>query len=200
MSYSDFKTLEDTVNQFDLHLSVSSQAFAIIPPVAPSDRLRQNLEAELDWSIQVGTEIARREGIVHPIFMEVRQRANVAVFSGREFNVDANQGLNGYCDYIVSLNPLQAIITVPVIIMVEAKKNDLDAGTGQCVAGMVGAWQFNQNRHFSLSWIYGVVTTGTLWRFMRLQQTNLEIDFTEYPIPPVDRVLGILLKLAEPQT
>jgi hypothetical protein len=200
LSYSDFKTLEDALNAFDLQLTISSQGFSEIAPVVPSDRLQQTLEAELDWSIQVGTEIARREGIVHPVFMEVRQRANVAVFSGREFNVDASRGLNGYCDYILSLNPLQAVITVPVAVMVEAKKNDLDLGTGQCVAGMVGAQEFNQIRHRALKRIYGVVTTGTLWRFMRLQENQLEIDFTEYPIPPVDRVLGILLKLAEPQT
>lgn len=190
MSYSNF-TLELVVSSFNLTINTDRLFFADIPPVAPSGYLQQTLDRELLWSLQVGTEIARREGIIHPIMMELRSD-RVAVFSGKDFTVDESVGLNGYCDYIVSLDPSQALIQSPVAIIAEAKKGELDSGMGQCVAGMVGALKFNQQKQKPIETIYGTVTNGSIWRFMKLTGELLEIDFSEYSVPPVDRVLGIL--------
>ena len=55
-------------------------------------------------------------------------------FSGIEFNVDAENGLTGVCDFLVSLSPARFVLEAPVIILVEAKKDDLTVGLGQCVA------------------------------------------------------------------
>ena len=39
--------------------------------------------------------------------------------------------------------------------------------------------------------IYGSVTTGTQWQFLKLSGKDLTIDTTEYPLNPIDRILGI---------
>lgn len=77
-----------------------------------------------------------------------------------------------------------------MIIIVEAKKVDLNSGLGQCLAEMYAAQQFNQSE---MAPIYGCVTTGTAWKFLKLQGTIAFVDVTEYPIPPVDYVLGVLV-------
>ena len=41
--------------------------------------------------------------------------------------------------------------------------------------------------------IYGVVTIGTLWRFLRLTDQTIELDLTEYFIKDIDQILGILV-------
>ena len=40
--------------------------------------------------------------------------------------------------------------------------------------------------------IYGVVTTGVLWRFLKLDGTQAAVDTVEYPIQSPRKVFGIL--------
>jgi len=193
MAYSDFKTLEQVVQTFGL--TVSSQVlFNACPTIEPTDFFKLLLKRELEWAKAVGTEKARSEAIILQILLEMREQVNqqVSVFSGREFNVDVSRGLNGYCDFLVSQDPQQLIINAPVLIIAEAKKGDLDLGMGQCVATMLAAQLFNTQQQKTIPAIYGAVTSGTLWRFLKLERQHLTVDLTDYPILPVDRLLGIL--------
>jgi hypothetical protein len=89
-------------------------------------------------------------------------------------------------------------IEAPVFILVEAKKADLKVGLGQCAAEMVAAQLFNQAQGNERERIYGSVTTGTTWRFLFIEGTNVYIDSIEYYIKEVDKILGILLQAFEP--
>ncbi len=40
--------------------------------------------------------------------------------------------------------------------------------------------------------VLGAVTTGTVWRFLKLKSDNLQIDLEEYSIREIDKILGIL--------
>ena len=62
------------------------------------------------------------------------------------------------------------------------------------VAEMVAAQIFNQRKGIDIPVIYGVVTSGTTWRFLTLNETNVCIDLVEYYIKEVDKILGIILK------
>jgi hypothetical protein len=73
----------------------------------------------------------------------------------------------------------------------------LNSGTGQCIAEMIAAQRFNEMNGSAIRSIYGTVTTGSNWRFLQLQGTIVSVDLADYPIPPVDRVLGILTYLAK---
>ncbi|MFG6099833.1 hypothetical protein SPB21_31615 [Leptothoe sp. ISB3NOV94-8A] len=44
--------------------------------------------------------------------------------------------------------------------------------------------------------IYGCVTNGELWKFLKLQGTDLTIDLEAYCLEPLERLLGILIYLA----
>ena len=81
---------------------------------------------------------SRSEMIIAPILIALRKYLNnqISLFSGIDFTVDSAQGLNGNCDFIISRSPELLIINAPVVTIVEAKKENINTGLGQCVAEM----------------------------------------------------------------
>jgi len=199
MAYSDFK-LKEIVKQFDLTLNENLDLFAIIPEVEASEILKVMLKENAALAVDINTEKARSELIIAPILLEVRRQLNyqIGLFSGSEFNVAPEQGLNGICDFLISLSPERLFISAPVITLVEAKKEDIKAGLGQCVAEMLAAQLFNEREENEIPTIYGVVTSGTNWRFLKLEGKIVYIDMVEYYLSDVQKILGILLSAISP--
>lgn len=199
MAYSDFK-LNELVKQFDLTLNENLDSFADIPEVEPSENLKFSLKENASLALDINTEKARSEMIIAPILLEVRRRVNyqVSLFSGSEFNVAPEKGLNGTCDFLMSLSPERLFIKAPIIMLVEAKKEDIKAGLGQCVAEMLAAQLFNEREANEIKTIYGAVTSGTNWRFLKLEGKIVYIDTVEYYLRDVGKVLGILLSAISP--
>ncbi|WP_293349007.1 MULTISPECIES: hypothetical protein [unclassified Microcoleus] len=195
MPYSQFTTLGKVKEAFNLTVVEGIRFLPEIEPIAPTTVLQTMLETNLPWAIATSTEKARSEAIINPVLLEVRNILNqqISVFSGEEFNVDAAVGLTGVCDFLISLSPEQLDVEAPAIVMVEAKKGDLKVGLGQCIAEMVAAQRFNEAKGRSISAIYGSVSSGTAWRFLKLEGQIVTIDLTDYPLPPVDRILGFLV-------
>jgi hypothetical protein len=50
----------------------------------------------------------------------------------------------------------------------------------------------SKGRGWPTATIYGVVTTGTNWKFLQLVDTHLQIDLHEYYILQIEIILGIL--------
>jgi heterodisulfide reductase subunit B len=103
--------------------------------------------------------------------------------------------LRGTCDYILSLSLEQLTVEAPVVVVVEAKNENIKQGINQCIAEMVAAQLFNQERHNAIETVYGVVTTGSAWKFLRLVGTIVYIDWAEYYIKEVERIVGILVAM-----
>ena len=194
MPYRKF-TLSRAVEDFDLTVCEKSNLFATVPPVVPTPLLQELLTENVPWAVAVGSEKARSEGIINPVLLEVKRQlaGQVGVFSGEEFNVDIAADLNGFCDFLVSRTSEQLYIKAPVLMLVEAKKEDLKPALGQCLAEMVAAQKFNASKGQVVETIYGVVTSGTVWRFLQLTGKVVSIDLTDYPLLPVDNVLGVLV-------
>lgn len=194
MPYSNF-TLEKVKQQFNLTTIEESEIFADVEPLSPSDLLNQILQDNLPIAIASNSEKARSEMIIAPILVEIKRRFSeqVNIFSGVNFNVDESQELNGVCDFLISKSPEKLIITAPIVTLVEAKKEDLNSGLGQCIAEMVAAQILNQKSNNPIFIIYGVVTSGTNWRFLKLKDTNIFIDLTEYYLRDLSKIIGILI-------
>ncbi len=193
MAYSNF-TFDQLIENFDLSFQESSGLFAAVPSVEASDLLKATLAETMDLAIALSTEKARSELIIMPVMLELRRkfRKEISLFSGVDFTVSLEQGLSGVCDYLVSRSPEQLLVRSPVIMLVEAKNENLKVGFPQCIAEMVAAQQFNQQKGNPIKAIYGVVTIGTIWRFLRLKGRVVEIDLSEYYIEDLAKVLGIL--------
>lgn len=196
MAYSRF-SLPEVVQQFSLTVDYEAYLFPNIPPVPPSDFLTSVLEEFAPLGLAIGTEKSRSEFIIAPILAELRRltERRVSLFSGVNFDVDIDRGLNGFCDFILSQSRDPYFIEAPVLAVVEAKNEDIRSGLGQCVAVMVGAQVFNERAGRELESIYGTVTTGTNWRFLRLTGNTVEVDRAEESWNPMERLLGILLHI-----
>lgn len=195
MAYSDF-TLAKVKDAFNLTLEENHNLFVDVEGVQPSELLTIILQEYIPLATAINTEKARSELLIAQVLTEVRRQLKyqIALFSGTELNVDNNKGLVGFCDFLISGSKEQYYITAPIITIAEAKNENIKGGLGQCIAAMIGAQLFNQKAGNDIELIYGVVTTGTTWKFMTLKGNTVLIDSIEYYIKEVDKILGILLK------
>jgi hypothetical protein len=140
------------------------------------------------------TEKAKSEWLVSPILVQARKLTNerVQLFSGEEFNVDQERGLNGFCDFLFSKSTNKFTVDAPVLMLVEAKRGEIESGFGQCIAEMVAAQTYNQSKSKNIPIIYGCVTSGNLWQFLKLESNEIAIDPNSYLVTPVQKILGIL--------
>ena len=193
MSYSQFN-IENVQSELGVQIQDRSNLFNDISPVSYSDLLTQLLEQYSPLAIAIGTEKSRSEFIIAPILFELKQQlaGQISLFSGKEFNVEPIRGLTGFCDFLISRSPEQLLIKLPVITLVEAKNDNIASGLGQCIAEMVAAQIFNERHQNPVSTIYGVVTTGSIWKFLQLKGTVVEADLDEYYLNDVGKLLGIL--------
>ncbi len=196
MSYQDF-TLQEVRERFGLKLTETPGAFARVPPRPVSKLLTETLHDQVPLGLAVGTESARKELLVSPILVEVRRQLDrkVSLFSGISFFVDEDLGLAGFPDFLLSRSPEQITLEAPALVVVEAKKEDVNGAIPQCLAEMVAARMFNERRGARMASVYGAVTTGDQWLFMSLTGDEVTIDLTKYYINEVARVVGIIVHM-----
>ncbi len=196
MAYSDFK-IASVKQKFQLIIDEDVDLFSqtVATPVSPW--LTETLQETLALALAINTEKVRSELLIAPILVELRKQTGrtISFFSGVEFTVDETQGLNGVCDYIISQSSEQLFISAPVLIIFEAKNENIKGGFPQCIAAMIAAQRFNKREGNSIPVIHGVVTTGTNWRFLQLENTIVRIDKKEYYIDSVERIMGILMAI-----
>lgn len=194
MSFRDFD-IPKVQADFGLLVDTTKSLFAGVPPVPISDELARYWGQVLPLGLALITEKGRSELVTAPLLAQVwhRSRRQVAMISGVEWTVDAAVGLNGVADFLLCRSPMLYFVSAPVLVAVEAKRDSIPDGLGQCAAEMVAAQRFNQKAGKPIDPIYGCVTTGSVWKFLRLTGTQLDIDIDEYSISQPDRILGVLL-------
>lgn len=188
MAYGDF-SFEDIEQKFGIKNKVK-RLFDDFQPIMPSERLIEALEMANE--LPVRSEKAKSETIVFPVLIELRKLNNkfFTIYSGDNLNVDEARGLRGECDFILSKDIGSFSINYPILQIVEAKKNDLELGIPQCAAQLIGAKIFNERKGIFLDSIYGCVTTGNEWIFLKLE-TDILIDTRIYYLNEIEKVLAV---------
>lgn len=200
MAYSDF-TLPELKKIFGLVIHEKTNLFENIAEIAIPATLADILRRYVPLAVNLNTEKARSELIIAPVLAEFKllHWDKVSMFSGIEFNVDDATGLRGRCDYILSLNPEQLALTAPVCVVVEAKNENIVVGIPQCLAGMVAAIKFNEAQEVvQPPAVYGAVTTGMLWRFLKIHEGIAYVDTVEYSIYMAMKIFAILTSMVLP--
>ncbi len=192
-SYSGFK-LEDVTEKFGIEIKYISELFSGVAEQKVSQRLLNELSRNIPLAFSMGSEKAKSELLVMPVLLELYDKSNpkFSFFSGLKFEVEPKLGLRGICDFIISRSSNQALLTAPIITLVEAKRDDFEKGLPQCVAEMIAAQIFNERKNQNIETIYGVITNGSSWRFLRLQKKLVEVNTEDYPIQNVEKIIGIL--------
>ena len=191
MGYGDF-TFDSLLEQFALSV-VQAPLFPSPPCVEPSPWLRDTLQK--GRSIAFYSEKSRSEFIVAPVLLACQEmlHGECCLYSGVRLDVDPVKGLKGECDFILAKAPPTPALRAPVLVVVEAKKNDIEEGLAQCAAQMVAARLFNEHHKEAVPEVYGCVTTGEAWQFLRLRGQELVVDANRYYILEVSAILGILV-------
>ncbi len=196
MSYSDFN-LKQVREQFQLTLIDVDDLFFNFTEIAISQTLIETLNYNVPLAMAIGTEKAKSELIVTNVLLEVRKKMDnkISFFSGINLEVDKEKGLVGFCDFLISKSPEQFCLSAPIITLVEAKNDNVGSGLGQCIAEMVAAAFFNEKEGMFLSAIYGVVTTGSAWKFLKLENNCVYLDLKEYYINQPEKIVSILVNM-----
>jgi hypothetical protein len=198
MPYSNF-TIKKIQKDFDIKIIEKVDLFSNIQSREIGDHLKQTLLDNVSLAIAVNTEKARSELIIAPVLIEIRKIFNkeISFFSGIELNIDKERDLTGFCDFIISQSPEQLFLNTPVITVVEAKNENIMSGLGQCAAEMIASRIFNEQEGTNLAKIYGVVTSGNIWKFLKLEGNALYIDLDDYSIKEISKIIGILCSMIE---
>lgn len=195
MAYSDF-TLEEVARS----LQVATREADLFP-----GRPRVDIPAWLEETLGKRTQLAliseksRSEFIVVPILLACRELSPrpLAIFSGQRLDVDPSRGLVGECDFLLALGPSVPPLRAPIASVVEAKKNDVEGGLGPCVAQMVGARAFNEAAGRPDVPVFGCVTTGEVWQFLRLEGDAALIDRRRLYLDDVGGIASAILGIIE---
>lgn len=196
MAYTDFD-LDKLRHQFGL--TMRSQAlFPQIGALAVPTALSQMIEKVMPFALL--SEKSRSEFILVPILLTIRDliHEQITIYSGQRLDGDPSAGLTGECDFILTPTPPLPIIQSPVITIVEAKKNDIEGGLGQCAAQLLGAQRFNARDQSGIDTIHGCVTTGEAWQFLVLHGDTLVIDSDRYYITELGLILAIFVSIITP--
>ncbi len=197
MAYSDF-SLDRVKKAFGLR-EQSVRLFSDISTLKPSSWLEETLSYSLKLALASSSEKARSEFIIAPILIELERinQHKISIYSGENLDVDEAKGLKGECDFILSKGSISLTMQSPILSLVEAKKSDIKGGLGQCIAQMLGAQRFNEIEGSPISGIYGCVTTGEDWQFLKLEGDRVFVDDRRYYINELDKLLGIFQSIVD---
>jgi hypothetical protein len=194
MAYADF-TLEDALDRLGL-TPAEGHLFPGVTAEPVPGWLTELLA--LGGPLARVNEKSRSEGIVWPILNAARMPnpEAVAVHSGYRLDIDREAGLVGECDFLLAASPPLPVLRGPILSVVEAKRGDIELGMGQGIAQMVAASRFNARQYPPPDRpMYGCVTSGELWQFLRLDGTVLTVDRSRYYLDNVGLILGVLRRI-----
>lgn len=187
MAFSDFKRISEVQEKFDI--TYAEEDFVKVHDAEPSEQFLQDFE----WTRQnlnvFVSEASRCEAIIFPVLKENYKAYadNYELWIGT--SIAYNQTLSGTPDYLISTRSRlgKTVVGKPLIILVEAKRNDFERGWGQCLAELVAAQKMNNDAAFP---VYGIVTDGNLWQFGRLVGDTFTQNRTDFVLTNLPMLFG----------
>lgn len=193
MSFSDFKTISDAQKKYAIKYTEANfiQSMEIDPP--------QGFLSDLEFckaNIDIFTsEASRSEIIISPLLREMYKNHSQKYSFWIQKSIAYDETLCGTPDYMFARKSELGITVLekPIVIVVEAKKNDFDQGWGQCLAELVASQKLNDNPARA---VYGIVTDGNLWQFGKLVTDLFTKNPENFTLDKLPRLYGALEYLA----
>ncbi len=197
MPYSQYTSLQSVRQKLGVQIDFDF-LFVDYDLLEPSEWLKQTLERNTSHRLAYFTEKSRSEGIVFPILSELiyHNAFQISLYSGANMEGDKELGLNGECDFVLSKSKQSIELECPIFCIIEAKDNDIELGIPQCIAQLCGAKLYNEKAgEISPNVLYGAVTTGTEWSFLKMIDKQIIIDNDLYPFHKLPQLLGVLNRI-----
>ena len=190
MSYGKFESVAQVAGIFDVEvkgapllLEVEKQGRSIEVPIYKIDEIKEFLSDDVSFR----NESAIRHQIITPILNVVARRYKpLKLWIEEPFNVDEDKGLTGKPDYLIASKTKTGEMSLPPLCIIEAKKADFDEGWTQALAEMVAA------SIKGAKVCYGVVTTGKIWEFGKLESGIFKRDPNPVSVQDLQKVFDTL--------
>jgi len=194
MAFSDFKTIADVQKKY--LIKYREDSFIVDQELSPPEVFLKDFEFSRENIDIFTSEASRSEIIISPLLREIYKNHYGVYSFWIQKSITFDETLTGTPDYIFAKkSPLgKTVLEKPIIIVVEAKKNDFEQGWGQCLAELVASQKINENPQRA---VYGVVTDGNLWQFGRLIADIFTQNSENYTIDKLSRLYGALEYLAQ---
>ncbi len=195
MAFSDFKTLTEVQKRFEIRDSASDFVSGD-NLLNPSEQFLQGLAFARQHLNVFRSEAARCEAIIYPILLEnYKAYAERYMLWIRE-PLAYDEILSGTPDYFVATRSElgKNVVGTPVVMVVEAKKNDFEIGWGQCLAAMIAAQKINAQEVNGAAMfpVYGIVTDGVMWQFGKLVGDIFVENLTPFSLGDMPRLFGAI--------
>ena len=189
MAFSDFKRISEVQEKFRIRYTTND--FLKGESASPSMEFLQEFEFTMENVNVFSSEASRCEAVIFPILREAyKAYADTYALWIRE-PITYDETLNGTPDYLVATKSElgMTVIGAPLVILVEAKKNDFDQGWGQCLAELVAAQKINDDPDVP---VYGIVSDGERWQFGKLVGDTFTQNRMSFSIDNLPNLFGAI--------
>ena len=189
MAFSDFKKVSEVQEKFRIKYTASD--FFEVEAASPPEQFLQDFRFTLQHINVFSSEASRCEAIIFPVLREVYKAYgdNYALWIREPIVYD--ETLSGTPDYFIATKSElgMTVVGIPLIILVEAKKNDFEQGWGQCLAELVAAQKINDAPNVP---VYGIVSDGERWQFGKLVDDGFTQNRTTFSIDNLPALFGAI--------
>ncbi len=81
--------------------------------------------------------------------------------------------------------------------MVGVKDKDIEVGLGQYIAQMIATKILNEREGYAVEHVYGCVTTGEDWQFLKIEESLVLLDSKRYYLQNLNEILGVFNKIVQ---
>jgi hypothetical protein len=192
MAFTQFKNLGNVLQTYDI--AAQKQSFLVVTPQKAPALLADEITFTLNYVDYASSEAAICESLLYPVLRSVWKNFadTLALHSHRTWQID--DVLTGIPDYLIaSVSKYGAsVVGKPVLVTVEAKKDNFEEGWGQCAAAMIAAQQTNDKPD---TVIYGIVSNGTVWEFAHLTNRVFTRETFAFDIYDLDTLYAALVHI-----
>lgn len=188
MAFSDYKTISQVQKRFGIKYKEEDFIIGKEDAGPPASFLEEFEFNKVHIDIYT-SEASRSETVIFPLLREVYKKYCHAYSLWIQKPISYDEDLAGTPDYVVSAKSElgKTVMETPLVIAVEAKKNDFELGWGQCLAELVAAQKINENDALP---VYGIVTDGKLWEFGKLTNDVFVKNMEGYTIHHLAKLFG----------
>ena len=189
MAFSDFKQISEVQEKF--RIKYTANDFFRGETASPSAQFLQEFQFTMENINVFSSEASRCEAIIFPVLREAyKAYADTYALWIRE-PIIYDETLSGTPDYLVATKSElgMTVVGTPLIILVEAKKNDFEQGWGQCLAELVAAQKINDDPDTP---VYGIVSDGERWQFGKLTGDAFTRHKTSFSVDNIPTLFGAI--------
>jgi hypothetical protein len=154
-------------------------------PLQLSDFFRERLQRLETFDLVVSERA--RELLIDAICEELLVR-HPQLKAWKEAALETDE-LNGYADYLIAAR--QELLDIPLLCVVEAKRDNFVKGEAQCLVEMEAcAWNNRGAGHSFV--VHGMVSNGDIWTCYRLDPDGTVAKTPPYSRADLGHLLGVL--------